>query len=241
MYEDFAKIYDRLTFDIDYENYQDIIKQNIKLKKGSNILEIGIGTGNMTKYFIDYAYKYLGLDPSSKMLEIASNKLSNNSNLTLLNIGIEELNYSEYFDFAFTTLDTINYLDSLELLKKSFTNVYNSLKKGAFFSFDLNSLNKIEKVLGNNCYIYEYENIFYTWQNFYDPILRKVNMVLDFFIQNDGKYERITEEQIQTYYSDEIIKKILEDIGFKNIIVKDLDTGQGVNQTSQRILIVSQK
>ncbi|MDL2311086.1 class I SAM-dependent methyltransferase, partial [Peptostreptococcaceae bacterium OttesenSCG-928-C18] len=45
-----------------------------------NILEIGIGTGNLTKK-LDYDYEeYYGVDLSNEMLEIASNNLSNMRN-----------------------------------------------------------------------------------------------------------------------------------------------------------------
>lgn len=241
MYNEFSSVYDRLVFDIDYENHSRIIKENVDFKENMNILEIGIGTGNMTKYFIENSKEYFGLDPSVEMLEIASNKLIDNSNIKYLNIGIEELDIKEYFDFAFSTLDTINYLKDFEIVRKSFENVYNSLKEGSFFSFDINSLEKIENVLGDNSYVYEYENIFYTWQNEYDYENKEVDMILDFFVKEDGSYKRITEYQHQKYFSPEILKEILTEIGFKNFQIKDFDTGKNLEEYTQRILITCQK
>lgn len=241
MYNEFSNVYDRLVFDIDYENYSEIIKQNIDFKENMSILEIGIGTGNMTKYFIENSKEYFGIDPSAEMLEIASNKLIEYSNVKYLNIGIEDLEVNEYFDFAFSTLDTINYLKDYGTVKKSFENVYNSLKYGSYFSFDINSLDKIENVLGDNSYVYEYKNIFYTWQNEYDYESKEVDMTLDFFVEEDGRYNRITEYQHQKYYSPKILKEMLAEIGFKNIIIKDFDTGEEIEEFTQRILIVCQK
>ncbi len=183
MYQDFAKIYDKLVYDIDYKNYSNIIKNNTNFRKDLRILEIGMGTGNMTKYFIDSSKEYFGLDPSIEMLEIASSKLMEYKNLRYLNIGVEELDFKNYFDFAFSTLDTINYIYDLEKIKDSFSRVYDSLKVGGYFTFDINSLDKIARVFGNNSYIYEYENIFYTWQNYYDSENKRVEMILDFLLK----------------------------------------------------------
>lgn len=241
MYNEFSNVYDRLVFDIDYENHSRIIKENVDFKESMNILEIGIGTGNMTKYFIENSKEYFGLDPSVEMLEIASNKLIGYSNVKYLNIGIEDLETNEYFDFAFSTLDTINYLKDLETVKKSFENVYNSLKHGSYFSFDVNSLDKIENVLGDNSYVYEYENIFYTWQNEYDFENKEVDMILDFFVEEEGVYKRITEYQHQKYYSPDILKEMLSEIGFNNFKIKDFDTGEEIEEFTQRILITCQK
>lgn len=241
MYNEFSNVYDRLVFDIDYEYHSRIIKENVDFKESMNILEIGIGTGNMTKYFIENSKEYFGLDPSVEMLEIASNKLIDYSNVKYLNIGIEDLETNEYFDFAFSTLDTINYLKDLETVKKSFENIYNSLKHGSYFSFDVNSLDKIENVLGDNSYVYEYENIFYTWQNEYDFENKEVDMILDFFVEEEGIYKRITEYQHQKYYSPDILKEMLSEIGFNNFKLKDFDTGEDIEEFTQRILITCQK
>lgn len=241
MYNEFSNVYDRLVFDIDYENHSRIIKENVDYKEDMNILEIGIGTGNMTKYFIEDSKEYFGLDPSVEMLEIASNKLIEHSNIKFLNIGIEDLETNEYFDFAFSTLDTINYLKDFETVKKSFENIYNSLKSGSYLSFDINSLDKIENVLGDNSYVYEYENIFYTWQNEYDYENREVDMILDFFVEEEGVYKRITEYQHQKYYSAEILQEMLSEIGFNNFKIKDFDTGEDIGEFTQRLLIACQK
>lgn len=241
MYNEFSNVYDRLVFDIDYESHSRIIKENVDFKESMNILEIGIGTGNMTKYFIENSKEYFGLDPSVEMLEIASNKLIDYSNIRYLNIGIEDLESKDYFDFAFSTLDTINYLKDYGTVKKSFENIYNSLKHGSYFSFDVNSLDKIENVLGDNSYVYEYENIFYTWQNEYDFENKEVDMVLDFFVEEEGMYKRITEYQHQKYYSPDILKEMLSEIGFNNFKIKDFDTGEDIEDFTQRILITCQK
>lgn len=243
MYSDFAEIYNKLVFDIDYDFYYNTIK--IELNKYNiiprNILEIGIGTGNLTKRMNFETDSYIGLDLSQEMLEIASNNLIGKKDISLLNANIIDFTLENSFDLAISTLDTINYiLDEKELLL-AFENVYNSLKKDSAFIFDINSENKLMEVLGNNTFVFEHENIFYTWQNFLDEEEFIVDFVLDFFIEKNGLYRRIREEQSEKIYSLDFIKSLLKIVGFKNISFKDFDSGNKVNEKTQRILFTAIK
>ena len=76
MYKEFAYIYDKLTFDIDYPKYSEVIKTELnKLNiKPESILELGIGSGNMTQFFYDSSVDYTGVDLSKEMLEICADK-----------------------------------------------------------------------------------------------------------------------------------------------------------------------
>lgn len=243
MYSDFAEIYNKLVFDIDYDFYYNTI--NIELKKHNivpkNILEIGIGTGNLTKKMDFETDSYIGIDLSQEMLEIASNNLIGKKDITLLNVDILDFSLENSFDLAISTLDTINYiLDEKELLL-AFENVYNSLKKDSAFIFDINSENKLLKVLGNNTFVFEHENIFYTWQSFLDEKEYIVDFVLDFFIEENGLYRRIREEQSEKIYSVDFIILLLEIVGFKDVSFKDFDSGKEVSENTQRILFTAIK
>lgn len=243
MYSDFAEIYNKLVFDIDYDFYYNTIK--IELNKYNiiprNILEIGIGTGNLTKRMNFETDSYIGIDLSQEMLEIASNNLIDKKDISLLNANIIDFTLENSFHLAISTLDTINYiLDEKELLL-AFENVYNSLKKDSAFIFDINSENKLREVLGNNTFVFEHENIFYTWQNFLDEEEFIVDFVLDFFIEENGLYRRIREEQSEKIYSLDFIIELLKKVGFRNISFKDFDSGNKVNEKTQRILFTAIK
>ena len=243
MYKEFSEIYNKLVFDIDYDFYVETIKKEVELNgiEPENILELGIGTGNLTKK-LDYEYNsYYGIDLSSEMLEIASNNLVDMPNLTLINADIAKFKLEDKFNLAFSTLDTINYILDSNKLKDVFKNIYDSLTNNSVFIFDINSENKLRDVLGNNSYVYEYDNIFYTWQSFLDEEEDIVDFVLDFFIEENGLYKRITEEQSEKIYSLEYIQELLKNIGFSKITYKDFDTGKIVNNKSQRILFTAIK
>ena len=243
MYNDFSEVYNKLVFDIDYDFYLETIKKQLRELNliPRNILEIGIGTGNLTKRMDFKTNSYIGVDLSSEMLEIASNNLNDKENLQLINADISKFKMENTFDLAISTLDTINYILDEDDLYSSFKNIYDSLRPNSAFIFDINSENKLRNILGNNDYIYEYENIFYTWQSFLDEENDIVDFVLDFFIEEDNLYRRITEEQSEKIYSLDYILKILKDIGFKINNYIDFDTGKNIDDNSQRILITVTK
>lgn len=243
MYNDFSEVYNKLVFDIDYDFYLETIKKQLRELNliPRDILEIGIGTGNLTKRMDFRTDSYIGVDLSSEMLEIASSNLNDKENLQLINADISKFKMENTFDLAISTLDTINYILDKEELYESFKNIYDSLRPNSAFIFDINSENKLRNVLGNNDYIYEYENIFYTWQSFLDEENDIVDFVLDFFIEEDNLYRRITEEQSEKIYSLDYILKILKDVGFKIHNYIDFDTGKNIDDNSQRILITATK
>lgn len=243
MYNDFSEVYNKLVFDIDYDFYLETIKKQLmKLNlEPKDILEIGIGTGNLTKRMDFKTDSYIGVDLSSEMLEIASNNLNDKENLQLINADISKFKMENRFDLAISTLDTINYILDEDDLYASFKNIYDSLRANSAFIFDINSENKLRNVLGNNDYIYEYDNIFYTWQSFLDEENNIVDFVLDFFIEENNLYRRITEEQSEKIYSLDYIINILKNIGFEINNYIDFDTGKNIDENSQRILLTVTK
>ncbi|MFR7764521.1 MAG: methyltransferase domain-containing protein, partial [Anaerococcus obesiensis] len=89
MYKDFAYIYDKLSFDLDYEKYAEnikslVVKNNIKKEK---MLELACGTGMITNHFFDFFEKIDALDLSKSMLEVFSKKFQE-ENVSLYNYNI---------------------------------------------------------------------------------------------------------------------------------------------------------
>ena len=241
MYDDFSYIYDKLSFDLDYEKYAENIKSLVKKHgiKNENMLELAAGSGMLTRYFF-YEFKNIdALDISGKMLEVFANKYDP-ENVNLIHYDMVEYVKEDSYDLIVILLDSVNYVTEKEDLLKLFRNCYASLKKGGLLVFDINSPYKIREIFGNECYVYEYEDIFYTWDNFYEDEL--CDMHLEFFVENeDGSYRRISEFQQERLYEIEEVKEIIEDIGFKNIEIFDEDDMGSVKEESLRILFSQTK
>ena len=106
--------------------------------------------------------------------------------------------------------------------------------------FDINSEYKMEEVFGSKSYVYEYEDIFYTWDNIKDDDI--IDMELNFFVENeDGSYQRIIENQVERYYSVDFMKKVLKENDFSDIEIFDEDDMGKVKDNTLRILFKAKK
>ena len=219
MYKEFAYIYDKLTFDIDYEKYSEVIKKELKKLaiKPKSILELGIGSGNMTKYFYNSSINYTGVDLSKDMLDICAHKFHS---ISLINEDLCQLQLTENYDFIFSTLDTINYIIDSEKLQNLFSNINENCK--GVFMFDVNTPYKLIEVMGNNHFVYEYEDIFYTWVNQYYEEDNLIDFYIDFFVKNqDNSYRRIRETQTEKVYSLGTLRFMLYNSGFNTVKIID--------------------
>ena len=241
MYEDFSYIYDKLSFDLDYKGYANNILElveNYNIKK-ENMLELAAGSGMLTNYFFDEFKNIDALDISPDMLNVFAKKYDND-NVNLIYYDMVEFENPGKYDLIVILLDSINYVTDPKELKKLFDNCYKNLKEDGLLVFDINSEYKMTEIFGSNCYVYEYEDIFYTWDNFYEDDL--VDMHLNFFVENeDGSYKRIYEYQQERVYKTSEVKNMVEQAGFKDIKTYDEDDFGDVRDDSQRILFSAVK
>lgn len=241
MYKDFAYIYDKLSFDIDYEKYSKNIKKlcdfyNIKKE---NMLELACGSGMLTCHFFDYFVHIDAVDISNNMLEMFSNKYIR-ENVSLYKHNMVNYKKENTYDLIVILLDSINYLCKESDFRKLIANSYRNLRDGGLLVFDINSEYKMKKIFGSNTYVYEYEDIFYTWDNIKNGDM--IDMELNFFVANeDGSYKRIIENQVEKYYSIDFAKSLLKDNKFKDIKVFDEDNMGEVKDDSLRILFGARK
>ncbi len=142
-----ATLYDNnmaLVFDemyqvfINYDEEFDFYKRFLVEYNCSNILEIGCGTGNLAKRFIENNYNYLGLDFSQSMIEIAKkrNKKGNFTQADMRNFS------SKKQDSILITGRTTSYIISNKDLDDTFNSVYKNLNKNGIFIFDFIDANR---------------------------------------------------------------------------------------------------
>lgn len=241
MYKDFSYIYDKLSFDIEYEKYA---KNILKLVEENNIkkesmLELACGSGMLTHYFFDKFKSIDALDISTDMLSVFKSKYDK-EHVNLISYDMVDFKNHNKYDLIVILLDSINYVTKPKDLEKLIKNCYENLKDRGLLVFDINSEYKMREIFGSNCFVYEYEDIFYTWDNFLEDDL--VDMHLNFFVEKEnGDYKRIYEFQQERIYEIDFVKNLLEKQGFKDIEIYDEDTFDKINDTSQRILFKALK
>lgn len=243
-YREFSYLYDSLMDDFDYEMWGTYIKE-IFDKKGvevKHILEMAIGTGNLTKELLKLGYFVDGFDISQDMLAIAANKIKNNKGSRLFNMDMRSFNMDKSYDAIVAACDSINYILEMAELEKTFKNVFDHLNPGGIFVFDVNSDFKLRKVLGNNIFLEDREEVFYTWENQLDEETGIVEFILTFFVTEDGvNYKRFDELHRERAYNANDIKSLLAKTGFTNIDAYEAFSFDKYNENTERINFVATK
>lgn len=239
-------IYDDMMQEIDYDMWLEYLVNLIK-KQGSdvkNILELGCGTGNITLKLLENGYEIVGIDYSDEMLEIAREKtLEYDSKVFFLSQDITELDLDIYeIDCVIAVNDTFNYILENNELKDIFKYIYDRLKKGGAFVFDISSFYKLSVVLGNNTFGETQDDKAYIWENFYDELDETVHMDINIFQKENKNYVRYEESHIQKAHKTDKMIKLLEDAGFENILVySDFKYSESISEDAQRIFFSCRK
>lgn len=241
-YLKFAKIYDKLIYDVDYDKIVDFInrekeKYNIQ---GNSLLELGCGTGNITSKL--NGYNIIAMDNSDEMLSLAREKSFGRRNIRFLQGDIRDFSLNKDFDMAIAVLDVFNYITEYDDLLTVFDLVYKHLKKDGLFIFDVNSAYKISEFIGNNIFSDEVDDTLYVWQGSFDEETKINEYLLTFFQKVSGSnYERFDEAHRERAYTLEEIYTALDQKGFTEIKVYDSYTYKEVSDKTLRLTFVARK
>ncbi|MBO5020864.1 MAG: class I SAM-dependent methyltransferase [Clostridia bacterium] len=222
-YSDFAYVYDRLMCDVDYEARTEYILKlfNKYGKKPSLLLDLACGTGGFSVQMAKHGIEVIGVDMSEEMLGMArENAIDSGSDVLFLCQRAEELDLYGTVDGAICCMDSLNHITDIKDLEKAVSKVSLFLEEDCLFIFDVNTVYKHEKVLGDNTFVIDEDGVYCVWQNEYDPTTKITNIMLDFFVETeDGAYERFGEDFCERAYTREELKCILEQSGLTLLAV----------------------
>ncbi len=231
---EFSEVYDLLMKDVPYDKWIDFLDNELGKKR--NILEIGCGTGEITKRLGDRNYKVTAVDSSENMLVKAYEKLRTMTNIRIIKGDGRNFSIDKKFDAVVSTCDVANYFLNIDDLIDFLKNSYKLLNKEGKLIFDISSYYKLKNILGSNTFVYEKGNVFYVWENSFDTKNNLAEMSINFFIKEDNYYKRICEIQKQRAYKTEIITEELKKIGYKNIKIYDDYEYSKPEEDSERIV-----
>ena len=237
-YNDFAYIYDALTDDVDYNQFMQFIKKIFKLNNLNPelVLELACGTGNFTEKLVEEGYDVIALDNSEQMLDVAREKCEN---VLFLNQDMTEFELYGTVDAIICVLDGVNYITDKRKLQKMFNLCHNYLNYDGLLIFDINSEYKLKNILGNNTFVSDTDEIFYTWEN--ELSGDKVNFYLTFFVKEDENYTRFDEVHTERIYKENELCDMLKKANFENIgVYADFDVKK-LSKRSQRLFVCAKK
>lgn len=238
-YNDFSCVYDSLI-NVDYKKLCKRLLSACKKysHKPKLVLDAACGTGNFTKELIRNGIDVIGVDSSQEMLSVARDKLG--GEVTLICQDLCELDLYGTVDTVFCTLDSLNHITDINLLKKAVCRMSLFLEKGGLMIFDVNTVYKHREILNNNTFIDETDDVYMVWQNTLNE--NTVNIDINFFVKQKGEeYIRLCENFDERAYTEEELDSVLESADLEIIEKTDFFENRESNEFSEKIIYIVRK
>ena len=236
-YGSFAGVYDLLTSEIDYRQRGEYFDRLIRSHGGSRgiLLDLGCGTGSLSEVMAALGYDVIGVDNSEDMLmEAREKQLETGSPITYLCQEMTELDLYGTVDAIVCALDTLNHLTDYQDFCDAIAKAALFLHPDGVFVFDLNTPYKHERVLADNAFLYDYDDVFCAWQNTLMDELT-VQMDLTIFVHNGkGGYSRAEESFAERAYTLEQVREALDRAGLAVAGFYGEDSTEAPGEDAQR-------
>lgn len=243
-YSDFASVYDTFMDETPYEAWADFLEEQMK-KAGvveGIVLDLGCGTGSLTRLLAKKGYDMIGVDNSPGMLQIAMEKEAEGSSTLYLLQDMREFELYGTVAAVVSVCDSINYVTEPRDLLEVFRLVNNYLDPCGIFIFDFNTDYKYRQVIGDTVIAENREDCSFIWDNYYDGESRINEYDLTFFVkEQDDLFRKFEEVHYQRGYTLVEIKSLLEEAGLVFVQAIDSDTGGQVCGTSERIYVIARE
>lgn len=243
-YTDFAYVYDALMGDVNYLSRTEYILNLFERfdRKPTLLLDVACGTGGFSIELAKKGIEVIGTDMSEDMLSVAREKTADEGlDILYLCQSAEELDLYGTVDGAVCCMDSINHITDIETLETALKKVSLFLEPERLFIFDVNTLYKQEKILANNTFVLDEEDVYCVWQNEFDSDNKITNISLDFFTKEDDIYVRSGEEFSEKAYTNEELAYLLEKAGFKIEAVFGDMTQKPPTDTEERVFYICRK
>ncbi|WP_313798209.1 class I SAM-dependent methyltransferase [Cytobacillus sp.] len=245
-YGKFAYLYDELMKDVPYVKWVELVKVHVSKyhPNGKGLLDLACGTGELSVKFAEEGFDVTGVDLSEDMLMVAQAKAANKGiNVQFYQQNMAELEGLGQFDVIGIFCDSLNYLQSEQDVKNTFSRVYKHLDDQGLFIFDVHSIHKMMQIFMNQTFALSDEEISYIWHSYQGEHPNSVEHDLSFFVldHGSGQYERYDELHFQRTFPIDTYVNWLKDTGFEVLeVTADFEAVSPKTQ-SERIFFTCRK
>lgn len=250
-YTSFAQVYDLFMDNVPYEEWSLYIEEILKeegLEEGI-LLDLGCGTGKMTRILAEKGYDMIGVDNSMEMLDMAREyeyDREEPSGILYLMQDMREFELYGTVGAIYSACDSMNYIMEKEELLKVFQLANNYLDPRGLFIFDMNTPYKYEKLLSDRTIAENREESSFIWENYYEPSTGINEYDLTLFIREDEEedcqhFVRFMETHFQRCYTIECVKELLQQAGMEFVAVYDAYTRNKLREDSERMTIIARE
>ena len=245
-YSSFSQVYDLFMDNVPYEDWSRYVT-GLLAEYGITdglVLDLGCGTGKMTRLLADAGYDMIGVDYSEEMLEVARERQDeqNRDDILYLMQDMREFELYGTVRAVISICDSINYILEEDDLRHVFELVNNYLDPKGIFIFDLNTVYKYRELRGVNTISENREESSFIWDNYFyeDEMVNEYDLTL-FIREKDNLYRKYEELHYQKAYELEQVKRLLEEAGMEFVAAYDAFTHEPVREDSERIYIIARE
>lgn len=210
-----------------------------------HIVDLGCGTGEITLRLATLGYQITGVDISEDMLAIADEKARKAKVIIpFIQQDIRKLTGFSNVDVFISYCDVLNYLTTEEELMNVFQHVYNALRTGGLFIFDIHNIYYAENSLTNRTYADVTDEVAYIWQCHQGQAAGEMFHEMHFFTKtSDDLYTHFVEEHHQRTFPVQTYETLLKECTFSQItVVSDFQLNSPfAEKYSERNFIIAQK
>ena len=223
-YRRFAKVYDLFMKDIPYARWSRYAIECLKRYgiepvgkelEGELVLELGCGTGNISRYLCMEGYRVVGIDISPYMIREASRKLIPGFEAYVGDMRVPFFKDGRRCRCIVSLCDSMNYLVKSHDLELTLKAAAYQLEKGGIFLFDLKTEEYFSKELGDNIFADRCRRAAYIWENHYDNERHINTYNITFYYRIiGGIYGSFRERHVQRAYSNRQVSELADRYGF---------------------------
>lgn len=212
-YDPFAWLYTQYWGDEFHRQVMPVLDQLVlsQIPKKGRILDLCCGDGRITHSLSKLGYGMLGIDGSELMLSYAKQRAPR---VEFLLKDARNFALPPEFDAAISTFDSLNHVMESADLESVFRNVYQSLKPGGRFVFDLNREEAYYDLWSRTSHSIDSKAVSIA-RGSYDGIEKIAHCDITLFRLDAGKWQRTDFRLSQRYHPEEAVSSALTGAGFE--------------------------
>ena len=220
-YRNLATSYDRLTNDVNYSSIVDFYWEILSREglQPRTVVDLACGTGSVTLLLAEKGLQVTGVDMSSEMLCVASQKADSLDNRPIFVCQkLQQLHLPVGVDLAVCALDSMDYITNPADCRAAIRRVYKALNPGGCFIFDVNTPEKL-KAMDGQVFLDEDDDVYCVWRGEFDDDSNICTYWMDLFQREGNVWRRSYEEHREYAYSAQQLVAYLKEAGFTGIQV----------------------
>lgn len=245
-YSSFAQVYDLFMDNVPYKEWSGYLiglLREYHVEDGI-VVDLGCGTGKITRLLADAGYDMIGVDNAEEMLEIAREEQEEEErdDIWYLLQDMRELELSGTVNAMVSICDSMNYILEEEDLKEVLKRVNEYLLPGGVFIFDMNTIHKYRDLIGETTIAENREEGSFIWDNYFyeDEMVNEYELTL-FIREDSGLYRKYEETHYQRAYDLDTVKRLIGEAGLEFAAAYDAFTKNPVTSDTERMYIIARK